>query len=562
MARVSGRALLLAGLYLLAVAGIAQPAPTDERNGLSAAAAATLWSRDEDRAGALPAEVGETAAARARALATVTDLTFAHPPDTARRWTERDFEDLEAGGAETSLAPEHATLTDGRLLRDAHVTLFAVTPATIAHRSPDCTTRYVAPDGTVRALVDYRVASEPADGAQQYEIRAHRVERISLFADGRELATRHHRQGGRVVLPYRLDADVECLRLEATISVRAAPVETNESEPGAPDSRCFLERRTVTDSVPVTRYAPDGRLVIGKAPQGHSRMAVALDQPWQTLTAPSEDGPLVRGVWRFYTARDPRWDRLVRHGGRGPSTHRSPARPVAVHAFPARPAREATPGRLGARIADSWGPTRRSPVGALPDSVTVGVTTERYRSPAALELAVPGRSSPATVGVRGILSGANQTLQPATTLHLRPTSLQTSWDDASERPRRLRVTVEDARTGEPIETGGRPVRGFDDRPDRARHVVDVDGREHALDQDGGVTVSVASPSPATVRYRPASWTRTPAYEPTKTTVYPPAERRHHRWRALALVALGVVVIAILIGQLARHSDRFVRGPQR
>jgi hypothetical protein len=46
------------------------------------------------------------------------------------------------------------------------------------------------------------------------------------------------------------------------------------------------------------------------------------------------------------------------------------------------------------------------------------------------------------------------------------------------------------------------------------------------------------------------------------TVYPPARRRHRRWRALGLVALGVVVIAILIGQLARHSDRLVRGPRR
>jgi hypothetical protein len=190
------------------------------------------------------------------------------------------------------------------------------------------------------------------------------------------------------------------------------------------------------------------------------------------------------------------------------------------------------------------------------------VTTERYPSPAALELAVPGRPSPTTVGVRGIVNGAHQTLQPARSLHLRPTSLQTSWDDASERPRRLRISVEDARTGESIETGGRPVRGFDDRPDGARHVVIVDGREHGLDEDGGVTVSVASSSPATVRYRPASWTRTPAYEPTVKTVYPPARRRHRRWRALGLVALGVVVIAILIGQLARHSDRLVRGPRR
>jgi hypothetical protein len=291
-------------------------------------------------------------------------------------------------------------------------------------------------------------------------------------------------------------------------------------------------------------------------------MAVALDQPWQALTEPSEDGSLVRGVWRFYTARDPRWDRLVRHGGRGPSTRGSPARPVAVHAFPARAAVETTPGRLGARIADSWGPTRRSPVGALPDSVTVGVTTERYPSPAALELTVPGRPSPTTVGVRGIVNGSHQTVQPATSLHLRPTSLQTSWHDASEGPRRLRITVEEARTGESIETGGRPGRGFDDRPDRTRHVVIVDGREHALDEDGGVTVWVAPSSPATVRYRPASWTRPPAYEPTVKTVYPPAQWRHRRWRALGLVALVVVVVAILIGQLARHSDRLVRGPQR
>jgi len=129
------------------------PRPGTEDNGLTENESATLWSRDADNYISQETHrqrYGENRSA-IHQVANGTDITFKRPPATAATWTRNDFEDLDAGGAETSVHPSHADLEDGIFIEDAHATIFAVQPSTRGHLESGETPLYIAPNGTMRA---------------------------------------------------------------------------------------------------------------------------------------------------------------------------------------------------------------------------------------------------------------------------------------------------------------------------------------------------------------------------------------------------------------------------
>jgi len=155
--------VLMAALFVTSlVTGIVSadpPRPGTEDNGLTENESATLWSRDADnyisqeeyrqRYGDERTSIHQ--------LANGTDITFKRPPETAATWTRNDFRDLEAGGSDTSVHPPHASLEDGVFIEDAHATVFAVQPSTRGHLESGETPLYIAPNGTMRGFIDYRV---------------------------------------------------------------------------------------------------------------------------------------------------------------------------------------------------------------------------------------------------------------------------------------------------------------------------------------------------------------------------------------------------------------------
>jgi len=120
---------------------------------------ATLWSRDADnyisqeeyrqRYGDERTSIHQ--------LANGTDITFKRPPETAATWTRNDFTDSKSVGRIRPSIHPHASLEDGVFIEDAHATVFAVQPSTRGHLESGETPPYIAPNGTMRGFVDYRV---------------------------------------------------------------------------------------------------------------------------------------------------------------------------------------------------------------------------------------------------------------------------------------------------------------------------------------------------------------------------------------------------------------------
>ena len=145
---------LLVAVSLLVVGhAAAQPAPPPANE------TRTVDARDPDPClppAAYNATYGHTPTPTQQ-LATCTDLTYDAPPAHAATMTGGAFAALTPGNASRSVAPPGANRTTRGLVADAHVTLFGIHPATRVQLGPAAQREYIAPTGTARALVDYRV---------------------------------------------------------------------------------------------------------------------------------------------------------------------------------------------------------------------------------------------------------------------------------------------------------------------------------------------------------------------------------------------------------------------
>ena len=221
--------VLMAALFVTSVVtGIVAadpPRPGTEDNGLTENESATLWSRDTDTYISQEEyrhRYGENRSA-IHQVANGTDITFKRPPATAATWTRNDFEDLDAGDADTSVHPPHADLEDGVFIEDAHATIFAVQPSTRGHLESGETPLYIAPNGTMRGFVDYRVrvpnGSSSGNTTIEWSLTNHEVEEVRLKKDGETIETQ---DGSHTpALDYQIEDDWSAnLTLEAEISVR------------------------------------------------------------------------------------------------------------------------------------------------------------------------------------------------------------------------------------------------------------------------------------------------------------------------------------------------------
>src|SRR6056297_4214704 len=223
------RSILMAVLFVTSlVTGIvtaSPPRPGTEENGLTENESATLWSRDADnyisqeeyrqRYGDERTSIHQ--------LANGTDITFKRPPETAATWTRNDFTDLEAGGPDTSVHPPHASLEDGVFIEDAHATVFAVQPSTRGHLESGEKPLYIAPNGTMRGFVDYRVriptGSSSTNTTVEWSLTSHEIETVRLKEDGETIA---ETEGAHTpVIDYEIQDDWSAtLTLEADIRTR------------------------------------------------------------------------------------------------------------------------------------------------------------------------------------------------------------------------------------------------------------------------------------------------------------------------------------------------------
>ena len=156
------RVAVIPGLLVMSLAAdivtTDPPRPGTEDNGLSRNESATLWSHDTDQY-LTQAAYQQTYDDRTavQQVADGTDIMFTRPPITAATWTQNEFTDLTAVGADTAVYPPRANLTSSTHIEDTHATIFAIHQSARGHLAPADDPLYIAPNGTVRGFIDYRV---------------------------------------------------------------------------------------------------------------------------------------------------------------------------------------------------------------------------------------------------------------------------------------------------------------------------------------------------------------------------------------------------------------------
>lgn len=571
-------ASLVIGSFV-SVVSATPPRPGTEGNGLTENESATLWSRDNDSRYITNAEYRRAYGERRTAVqqaANGTDLTFRRPPATAGIWTQNDFGDYTAGNASVSVYPASANRTNSTLIRDAHATVFAVTPSTVAHTEPGTTTQYFAPQGTVLGAVDYRVVVPDATGARDSPIGdspgpvnwtvnrtgapvenrtvVRTTRRVTWSRESHEIEEVRLKRGGEVVtgtngshrprIPYDLAGGEATLTLEADIEVqlvRNVTVTRWASSSSQNGTRRVVRGRqhnvtVVTDSVTVSDriegvvYDLDPTLQYARYPDGDLGVAAFQQVPWQGYELPGDHDVRVRGVWRFYTARDTGWETLVRSSATGTTRNRSDALPVLVHAYPSRIGPRIEPAGHGSELLDRWGRPKPSPAGTLGDNVSVEVVTDEYEPSYGLATRYDGNAS-TPITVHGIVHGVNRTLQPTTDGRertIRRSNLTVERINANASGVTLRITLRDAATGEPIGLTASERLWYGDLfVEEESAYVTVGDRRVRTNLSGMTTVRIEDSGVYTVRYHPATWlTHNPSYTSVATTV---------RWHPLTTV---------------------------
>ncbi|MFC7070519.1 hypothetical protein [Halobaculum lipolyticum] len=539
-------AVVLVGGLVAVVSGQPPRAPT-ETNGLTAGEAASLWSRDVDTGSITDAANASTATESTALvqLAEATDITFRRPPETAARWTRRDFEDLPKTGPSRSVYPPHAERVNGTYIRDAHATVFAITPSTVVYRSPNQQTRYVAPNGTVRGFIDYRVTLPKSDttGTEttRYSIASSRVRSVRLITDdGTAVAAAADDPSPEFA--YLLEGETASLRLVAEITAEIRIERSREERDWftlpngtivnttstATTVEMTSETVTVSDKVAVEAYTPRVALERARTPDGDHLVAAFHAEPWQGLQFGPDGNRRVRGVWRYYTARDPRWDTLVASSDRERTASISPARPVSVYAYPSRLGPRSDSAGQRPTLLDVWGSERSTPATRLPETVAVDVVETAYTASYGV-LVETNASDADSVSATGVVRGVDVPIeQNGGVTQLRDSEVRASVVEQSDAAATIRVSLRDAQTGEAIVLG-EPNAPFPEPPGGVRTgYIEIDGERVQTNATGVATITINEPGVYTARYVPGSWLgHEPAYAGSRTTV---------RWHPLFTIA--------------------------
>lgn len=482
------------------------PAETD--HGVDERTFVVLWSGDEDGNVSTPSGDGELAALRQ--LANGTDIPLNSPPEAVEQWNRGELEEFPDTNANVSLYPPDADTANGRFVKDAYAELFAVHPSTQARLSPSRTPLYVAPDGRVLGTVDYRI-DVPADDTTgdrrvYWRLQSHQINATRIIVDGQIETT-----GGGSHTANLAYSDIDDYRGERhTLTLEAEITVTLEKHVRTKERHCRTEGNSTTcwtewddeyaypnetvrvsDSIDVEEYDLAVSGFVARYPNGDLGLVVYKSEPWLGHSVPDGD---VRGVWRFYSARDSDWDTLVRSTEDGSTRTHSPLHPLQVNAFPMETGPSA--GDRHVEILGAYGERTQPP--SLPENVNLDVATEPYT--ASYGIATRTATDEEFSGlqawglVRGVTVDADES--DFARIEIRGSNLTLSTVNSSENATTVRVRFEDASTGEPINTAGRE--GY----------VVLGGQRLNTTGNGTATVTITrSNAVVTARYEPGRWWR-------------------------------------------------------
>jgi len=498
-------------IITLAFAGVASGSPdVPPRSGtdnseLDVNETATLWSKapNECLSDTEYEERYDESRTAMQELGNCTDITFKEPPETAERWTAYDYESLEGGDTETSIYPSHAERTNSVLIADAHATAFAIQPSTKTHIDANETRQYISPEGELSGLVDYRIRLD-----SNSSIESHRIEEVRLLRDGVVVETTGGTQ--TPTFEYAFDRGGSAtLTLEAEISARVEQTRGNET-------RVISDRVTVSQDIDVEIYDLQAWVYHAAYPNGDSGIAIYQAQPWHGYTLSDDGDAKVRGVWRYYTARDTDWDELTHSTRNSRQTVGSDALPVYVHAYPSELGPRTEPIRDGPKILELWGAESSSPESTIHENVEIDVVSEAYTRSDGLALRHEDIDRDA-IAVDGIVRGVSADIvEPAggSEREIRESELSVEIIESNATATTLQIELRDAQTGAPI-----VLENPFDRPRFS--LIGLDSREGYItigdervrtNTAGVAEVTVHQPGIYTAEYHPGSWrSHSPAY---------------------------------------------------
>ncbi|WP_231741320.1 hypothetical protein [Halorubrum sp. CBA1125] len=310
---------------------------------------------------------------------------------------------------------------------------------------------------------------------------------------------------------------------------------------------------TVSDTRTVQVYELSPHAYTTRYPDGTHGLAVHQPQPWHGFTLTADGTHRVRGVWRYYTARDPRWDRLAVSRASGTATRVSSVRPLSVGAFPAQIGPRAVPVRDGPTLTAVWGVTNPTPAARLPSNISVGVVTSEYTR--SYGLAIRDETlHPETVQIRGVVRGVSAPLTAVTPAErpIRKPNLSVRLTDTTGSEATIRVTLRDPQTGAPIRLAeSRPATPIAD--DGPAGTLQINGEPIRLGPNGTATRTIAEPGLYSVRFEPASWrTTSPAYVAASDSV---------RWHPLGTVAGWLQLLETVIWGAVPIAVAWIAGRQ-
>lgn len=451
------------------LAALATPAgahpPNEPDHGVNETVACTLWADDVDEANASAYEeqIDENTT-DVCALAAVTDVPLDAPPEAVERWNRGDLGHFPETGSDTSVYPEHADRRDSVFIEDAHATIFAVQPSTTALLSPSDQPRYVAPNGTLLGTVDYRVEIPGDvlgdDRRVQSTLLENEITETRLLVDGvresnssgTKTPIHDYRLSGTPSVPQTLtlEADI-AVEVRERIEVCIRSTSDGSCEEWDVDVEVHVDELTVRDSIEVVEYDLEVTGMYARYPDGDLGLLVYANNPWLGYTVPDGD---VHGVWRFYVARDPAWDTLVRETSDGRTVDHSPLHPLSVHAFPVETQPTSTPHTV-VQILAVLGNEQTPPT--LPDDVLLDVETDRYRTSYGIATRIETTDGPFDERAFGLVRGVEADLQSAgfSEVSIRRSNLSLSVLDRTDENVTVRVNLTDATTGVPIDTSRR-----------------------------------------------------------------------------------------------------------
>jgi len=460
-----------------------------------------LWSKDEDA-------VGENAtipngSAREQ-LAAGTDIPYNSSPTAVAKWNRGDHRDFPDTNASVSIHPPNATLTDKQFIKDAYAEIFAIQPSTRARISPNKTPFYVASNGTLRGVVDYRVAlpetNASGDRRTVWAVADHDIESTTLLVSGTPETRRD--DAHMPTLSYNLENNLGTdhkLELRATVSAKVERRRqrcTSQNDSGdctdweTEDTKQFTEQATVTDSQQVTEYDLTVSGFIARYPNGDLGVVVYKNRPWLGYSVPNGE---VRGVWRFYSARDTAWDHLVYNTTEGNQTTHSPLHPLQVNAYPIETGPTASPVR-NVTILGAYGETVTPPT--LPDNVRLDRMEEPYTASYGIATRVATDEQLETIRARGLVRGVTvtQSTDEFSRVPIHESNLTVAVLNRTGETVTVRAHLRDNRTGDAIAT-----------VQRGGYLV-IGGQRANTTLNGTVTVTVDRPlGGVSARYEPGNW---------------------------------------------------------